>query len=67
MKTTIKLDMSKALDVEPVAAEQAVRLTLRIGPIVMGSMTLGKNSIGAILAAIEGAADVALNPVRSTL
>jgi len=54
MKSTIKIDAHKAVVIEPDG--QGVKLSIRVGAIVIGSLVLRKDLVGAVLAGIEHAA-----------
>ncbi|MES2249223.1 MAG: hypothetical protein V4645_18225 [Pseudomonadota bacterium] len=54
MKSTIKIDPYKAVVIEPDG--QGVKLSIRIGSVVVGSLVLRKELVGAVLAGIEHAA-----------
>ncbi|MEZ2296469.1 hypothetical protein [Variovorax sp. RCC_210] len=53
MKTTVKLDNLRALVIEPQG--EGVKLSIRVGAVVVGTMVLDKNAVGAVLSGIEHA------------
>jgi hypothetical protein len=57
MKTTIKLGALEALTIEPNGSSVSVQIT--VGAIPVTKKLLDLNACGALLAALEGAADVA--------
>ena len=67
MKTTVKLDNSRSLVIEPAKERGAVALTLRLGVISVGSMELSADQLGAAIFGLEMAADAAgLAHLRTT-
>ncbi|WP_454902738.1 hypothetical protein [Variovorax gossypii] len=54
MKTTVKLDLHKSVVIEP--EKQGVKLSIRVGSVVVGSLVLRKELVGAVLSGIEHAA-----------
>jgi hypothetical protein len=54
MKTTVKLDVHKAVVIEPQG--EGVKLSIRVGAVTVGSLVLSKDKIGAVMFGIEQAA-----------
>lgn len=54
MRTTIKLDLTKSLTIEP--ATSGVRVAIQLGSVTVGSAILDAGKLGAMMFGIEQAA-----------
>lgn len=57
MKTTVKLDTMSALVIEPTRG--GVQITVQVGRVPMRSVSLTPDQVGALLCAVELAAEAA--------
>jgi hypothetical protein len=57
MKTTVKLDLMRALVIEP--DKRGVRMAITVGAIEAGSFVLTPDQVGAALFGVEQAAEAA--------
>lgn len=57
MRTTVKLLDGKSLVIEP--CKDGVKLSIGVGAITLGSMTLDAGRLGAVLSGLEHAATAA--------
>lgn len=57
MRTTVKLQDGKSLVIEP--CKDGVKLSIGVGVITLGAMTLDAGRLGAVLSGIEHAASAA--------
>lgn len=57
MKTTVKLDAASSVVVEP--ARSGVQITIKVGQVPIRAVTLTRDQVGALLFAVEQAAEAA--------
>lgn len=57
MKTTVKLDTMSAVIVEP--SRSGVQITIKVGQVPIRAVTLTQDQVGALLFAVEQAAEAA--------